>query len=190
MYVIKYALSGTDDVTGLLKRAGEVPQRRLRGILNKWRFAVASKIVKNLSGGAVQKRSGKLLQSVNPHSNLTIVETGENSFLLTFKNKLAVYATTLETGGTVKPTTSEYLAIPLPPTNKKRPTRLRRYKNTFIRPSKKDSQDLVVYWRKKREKPVPIYLLKKEVEIPETKWFSKSVEEAMPSLRKIIRGGA
>lgn len=191
MYVIQYGLKGVDEVKGALQRAGQLPRRRMREILNKWRFALASKITSNLTGGVVNKRTGNLLKTVRPHQNLTVVETSENNYLVTFKNKIAVYGVPLETGGTITPKSSRYLTIPLRQRTSGKPIPITRYKNKFFRPSKRNPENLIAYWRKtKNAAPVPIFVLAKKVELPEYPWFSSAVEAAIPLLRKIVRGEA
>lgn len=191
MYVVKYELKGYENVVGMLQRSGQIPRKRMLDVLNKWRFILASKITSNLSGGVVRRRTGNLLKSVNPHQNLTVIESDDNTYIVAFKNKIAAYGVPLEKGATVLPRTKQFLAVPLLERKggKARPLPLSRYKNKFFRPSKSNPEDVVVYWRKaKAEKPVPIYVLKKKVELPSYPWFSTAVEEAMPNLRALIRG--
>jgi hypothetical protein len=187
VFVLRYSINDIEDTAGLIEEAVTISRSKIKGVLNKWRFSVANEITSSLTSGPLRKRSGKLLASVNPHQNLTVVQTGFDSFIISFKNEIVVYAAALEYGALVKPKEKTFLTIPIRQREKGKPIPLTRYKKTFLTKSKRTSGNYIAWWRrKKNESPIPIFVLAKEAQLPETRWFELALERAIPSLYNII----
>jgi len=187
VFVIKYDLKGKDAFAAAIPGMLLLPRNKVKGALNKWRLSLSNQIVSSLSNKTLRKRTGDLFRSAADRSALTIVETGSDTFTVKFKNTLISYAYAHETGATITPKTSKFLAIPLKSVSgSARPKPLSSYKNTFIRKSRFGADGYTVYEKMASGRAVPIFILRKKAVLPKRPWFAEAVERAIPSLRKII----
>ena len=112
--------------------------------------------------GQLNRKSGKMLRSIK--SSIKVRGRGENIEGSIGGNALAALH---ETGGRIKPTNSDYLAIPLPAAltsaGKPKKRKPREWQNTFVFESR--NGNLLIAQRRGR-RIVPLYLLKKSVKIP------------------------
>lgn len=187
MFIIKFGLTGKEQIHAGLSKLVDVPRNKVKGALNKWRLSLSNEIISGLSGKTLKRRTGDLFKSAADRGNLTVVEVGSNLFIVKFKQTLISYAYAHEEGATLTPSKSKFLAIPLRSgAGKSRPKPLSSYKDTFIRKAKSGTDGYTVYEKSPSGKVIPIFLLRKKVKLPKRPWFLDAVERAIPSLKNII----
>lgn len=103
------------------------------------------------------------------------------------------YALIQERGGTIEPKNKPLLLVPLYDDKKSLGRRKmpRDFANTFTLPSKSHPGEKTIYQRQgrgKNAKAVPIFALKKLVNIPPQKWITKAMEKSYPILTSLLRG--
>jgi len=134
----------------------------------------------NLSARILRRRTGHLAGSA--HWRL---EAKGNTLKLVLYS--AVYGPTHEFGAVIKPKRARYLTIPLPaamtPAGVARGP-ARSFEGTFIKRSK--AGNLVIYQHQGKGKILPLFLLKKQVEIPARHWASRSVDDALPKFSELL----
>lgn len=196
MYSINASVSGKEEVLAKLSEIGQVPMGKLKAALNNWRFSLSNEIANSVTYSPLKKRTGALLKSAGNRKNIIVVEKDKNTLVVKFDKTLISYAYAHESGDTVKPK-GKFLAIPLRgwrqlSDTSGKPLPLGSYKkkgsketSTFLVRSG-FSEGYTVYWKRRRERPIPIYLLRKKVDLPKRAWFEEAVIRALPSLRKII----
>jgi len=114
------------------------------------------KISKRLSGQALKERTGRLKAS------LTHEETAGTAEISAGGGPGEVdYAAIHHYGGTIRPKKKQFLTIPFPggPADKRVPLRAADFADTFVAKG-------IIFRKKGRDDIVPLFILKKSVEIP------------------------
>ena len=164
----------------------------IRYFLTKWSTETVLKLKRAASGGIVGKyKSGR--KSGQLHRNVAYKITGAarryNSEIGTGvgATKEVVYADILDQGkyskrrdGIIRPVRKQYLTIPFPEVR----GWARSYPDAFFVKSKAGN---LVLARRKGKGIEPLFLLKKEVEIPAFKWFSLPLSQQLPILDQYLR---
>lgn len=142
----------------------------------EWQVEIDKQIQLALRGKSLQTRSGMLRRLLTWAS---LQREGENYKVVLESG--TPYARIQDLGGKVKAKPGRALAIPLDAVKtraglvKKPPLE---WKNTFIQKG--------LIFQKKGEKIIPLFVLRKQVEIPPSKWFRNSVEKSEPILLRIM----
>lgn len=146
---------------------------------SRYKFTLDSKIQENLSGDILHKRTGQLSRTVAWGE---LQRKKDLSYKVTLKTPLP-YASIHDEGGIIRPKKKKFLTVPLPaaltPAGVLR-GKATSFKNTFI--DKTDDGDLIIFQNKnkgegKEDEIIPLFVLKKKVEIPARKWFSSAVDD-------------
>jgi len=131
------------------------------------------------SDTTLSRRSGKGYKSWR---NRTTMNLAKNQ--VSVKIDKVGYYHFQETGATVTPSNRKYLAIPLPAALNDDGTpqkdSLSDWDNTFIRKSKSNPENLVVYVKLSNKRAVPIYALTKRVKLPPRLGFQKAKNTLLP----------
>lgn len=89
-------------------------------------------------------------------------------------------------GGVIKPKRKQYLTIPLGKTK----GRAANFPNAFVYQAKTGAKNLFIVQGRKtaggKSKLRFLFLLKKQVKIPATRWFSGTVDDLRPTLRRYL----
>lgn len=143
----------------------------------------------SLSGAILRVRSGRLRSSIGS------IVIGQGKDLVGMvgsgirQGGRVSYANIHETGGTITPKNSKYLAIPLSaaltPAGvlKKKP---REYNNTFVMKSKNGNLIIAQKRGSRMSRIVALFVLKKKVEIPARHYMSRTAEEVSPRALEIM----
>jgi hypothetical protein len=197
MYTITAKFSGKEEVLAALNELGTIPVKKVKAALNNWRYSLSNEIAKSVTYSPLKRRSGALLRSAADRRNITVVERDQNTLVVQFEKTLISYAYAHEAGTLIKPK-GKFLAIPLrgkgqPTDASGKPLPLGSYReqenekkgSTFLARSKSGG-GYTVLWKRSGQKPLPIYLLRSQVQLPKRAWFEEAVIRAIPSLRSII----
>lgn len=161
--------------------AASVLSDELKDFLNEVAAEIAGRHSRPWPGGTsgktLSKRSGSLVASI-----LDSVRVEGKGFT-TIKAYIGVASPgqVHETGATIRPKKSKFLAIPLPAAlnskglPKKRSPR--QWANTFVATSR--AGNLIIFQRRASQ-IVPLYVLKTEVRIPPRLGMQKTLEQAIP----------
>ena len=183
-------LTVTVDKSDVLKTIPKTFNRyNLNVALTKWEQDIDSKIVPNISGKIIDRRTGQMARGLS-WANAEV--SGKGDAVLTLKSTspqalLLEHGTAGLPGGVLRPKTAKFLTIPLPAAMtaggvlKKS---AREWDNTFIRKSKKGN--LIIFQTVGKGKIMPLFLLRKSIKMEPKRWFSISVDEALPMLKTRI----
>lgn len=140
----------------------------------------------NASGRYLKVRSGHLRNSIQ---SKVIRDTGELRSVVgsnVRSGRRLPYASIHEEGGTIRPKRAQWLAVPLPsaltPSGvlRKKPTE---WDNTFFRKSKAGN---LILFQKQGKKIVPLFIMKKRVTVPASKYMSRTIREMKSRILNII----
>ena len=165
-------LKGVTDASGVFKRA-----------FSDWAFFdVNPQIQENLSS-ILHRRTGALAT----RSELKLTGIRGNKIEGNIVAGGLPYAAIHEYGGTIKPKSSKYLAIPLDAA--KTPAGVPRgaprdFQDTFFFKSK--AGNLLIGQKGIGGGLIPLFVLKKSVEIPKRRWASSAIDKTLPALFKHI----
>jgi len=174
------------DFTGAIKKtkaALNIP-RAARFQLTKW----TSEAVRAVKQSAMNmKKSGRktsqLARNIGSKTEVegstykTVIGTGVGSA------KSVVYARIQEEGGTIKPRRRKFLTVPLPGIMGVASN----YPDAFCIRSK--AGNLLIVERKGKDGIRPLFVLKKQVTLPATHWFSRPLSEKLPMLKQMMEEG-
>jgi len=132
----------------------------------------------NLSGALLRVRSGRLRSSIGSR-----VDTEEAGLVGRIgsgvrQGERVRYATIQELGGTIRPRLKQFLTIPLDAAKTASGVargKARDFDDTFIQ--KSTSGNLIIFQNKGRNGIVPLFALKKSVDIPASKYLSITAQE-------------
>jgi len=123
--------------------------------------------------GTLSKRSGKLLSSLSENR---IDVRGDDDIEVSFT--LTGIASVHERGATIRPKRSKYLTVPLPPALNSNGTPKRKsardWQNTFVLKSRKGN--LLIVQKAGGGRITPLYVLKKQVTIPQRLGFEDAFQ--------------
>jgi len=166
----------TDAGLKKLKAQKNIP-RASKYQLTRWGAFVVKYIKQvTLTGAILKVGSGKLRRSVR----MDVHDKG-NLYELAVGTRGSKYARIHEKGGTITPKRKKYLTIPLPGIK----GWARNYPNAFVIKSKKGN--LLIVERSGKTDLKPLFVLKKSVKIPETRWLSKSIEHKRSMLTNMLQ---
>jgi hypothetical protein len=168
----------TADFKGALKKnktLKKVPDRAVRYQLTKLGGLAQKHIMRQVSGGILKTRSGKLRRSIR-----FSIKLGANRYNLEIGSHGVKYARILEKGGTITPKNAQWLTIPLPGVK----GRASNYPDAFVVKSKKGN--LLLVQKKGRSGLVPLFVLKKQVKIPDFRWLKQSMEDKRMTLDRML----
>lgn len=140
---------------------------------------VERKLKLNLSGQILKVRSGKLRQSIG--SRVFASETGITGLAGSGvrSGKRMIYANIHETGGLITAKKAKYLTIPLDaaktPAGAPRKPKARDWQNTFVLRTK--GGELMIVQKNGKKGIIPLYILKKSVNIPKRRYLSRTLEQ-------------
>ena len=171
------------------KELPKVAKRIMREAVKEWKTELSESLKESLSGGVINAQTKRLLK-VAKVSNIVARET-DDGFEVYLKH-VPPYGAIHETGGTIRPRSGGYLAIPIGPAKKAKVKMTpRRYKNTFLLPYRgvrgAAEIDWVVMWKKSKTEVVPIFLYTKQVDLPSRPWFATAVRDAWPKLLPLVK---
>jgi hypothetical protein len=164
---------GAIDKTGKLKKA---VGPAVRYQLTRFGGLAQKHIMRQVSGGILKTRTGKLRRSIRFN-----IKLGNNHYYLEIGSHGVVYARILEKGGTITPKNAKFLTIPLPGVK----GRASNYPDAFVIKSKKGN--LLLVQKKGRSGIVPLFVLKKSVKIPDFWWLKGSMEEKRMTLDRMLQ---
>lgn len=160
-----------------VKKRGQV----LVDMMRKGGLLVMGKLKENISGRILKVRSGLLRSSIG-----TTVKNEANDIAAVIGSGVGVgervvYANIHETGGTITPKNVSYLTIPLQAAMT--PARVlrksaREWSDTFVRKG--------VIFQNQGGKAVPLFLLRKSVNIPARHYMSRTLAESRSDVDKIM----
>jgi len=176
-----------EDLKKILGKLDKVsPKSRTRILANAFRKAtlmVERDLKANVSGKYLKVRTGRLRASIGSRVNIeeeglvgvigSGVRTGER----------VKYANIHETGGTITARRVKYLTIPskyaLTKAGVMRRISARDFEDTFVRGG--------IIWQKQgKRKIVPLFFLKKSVEIPARRYMSRTLEQDRSAIIKTM----
>lgn len=180
-----------------LKRMPRVARDELRNFLDSVRLAMQNRHSRQYTegyrgpegprAGRLQRRSGKLTKNIRVKVKGVTFQGLQGE--IGVRGKAGVYAPVHEFGAVIKPKRAQYLVIPLSAAlnaqgvPKKRSPRS--WKNTFIARSKKGN--LLIFQRRRgARKPVPLYVLKKQVRIPPRLGLGATLERGVPVFQDVL----
>lgn len=146
-----------------------------------------SRLKQNLSGSILKVRSGRLRSSIGSK----VMDQGKN--LLgevgsgVRQGGRVPYANIHETGGTITPKRTQYLAIPLPAALTSAGVlraKPRDWPNTFI--AKSAAGNLIIFQRKLGKGAIALFVLKKSVKIPASEYMSRTVDNIAAKASEIM----
>lgn len=183
MFLIDISLPKVKKTYAILARAVEdTADDILSEAITEWKEYLSQAIIANLSGEIIDSRS---LRKVANTRNIVVRETSDGFEV--YLRQVPSWAYAHEYGATIRPKSGQYLAIPVgPAASAKRRRTPRMYKKTFMIPGT-GKADAVMMWRRSRTEAVPIFAMMTEVTLPIRPWFAKSVQEAWPYMRRIIK---
>jgi hypothetical protein len=145
----------------------------------KWASKLLKHIIRNISGRILKTRTGHLRRNIAyiikliGHKLKLTVGTGVG------RAREVKYARILEKGGRIIPKRARMLTIPLPGVK----GRARNYEDTFILKSRKGNL-LVV--QRTGTGIRPLFILKREVNIPAFHWLFRSISDMKPWLYRLL----
>lgn len=150
---------------------------------------VESKLKENVSGSILNVRSGQLRASMG--SIITIEKDGLQGTIGSGVRQggRVAYANLQERGGTIRPKTAQWLTIPLPAAMTASGVargRARDFDNTFIKKSK--AGNLIIF-QSKGKSIVPLFILKKSVEIPASHYLSITRDQTRDAANQELING-
>lgn len=167
----------------ILDKINRLKPEERNSIIYKWMLnatnLVERKLKLNLAGQILNVRSGKLRQSIG--SRVFANETGITGLVGSGvrTGKRMVYANIHETGGMISATKSKYLTIPLDAAKTAagapRKAKARDWPNTFILRTK--GGELLIVQKNGKKGIIPLYILKKSVNIPKRRYLSRTLEQ-------------
>jgi len=173
----------TKSVEALIARLGNLDpkdQGKLvyKGFVNSC-LLIERALKGNVSGSLLSVRSGRLRSSIGSRVDLEEEGLVGNIGSGVRQGERMKYANIQERGGTVRPRLSQYLTIPLDAANTAAGVargRARDFDDTFIARSKLGN---LIIFQKKGKGITPLFLLKKSVEIPASRYLSITSEETL-----------
>lgn len=182
-----------EDLDSIKSRLGKIDPRKQDSVLGRAfkqaSLKVSDKLVMNVSGRILNRRTGHLAQSIGAK-----IEKDGNDWVGTVGSGYGrydrlPYAEIHETGGVITPKHAKYLTIPLKaaltPTGAPKRGGARDWQNTFVGKSK--AGNLIIFQKSGRGL-IPLYVLKKSVTIPARKYMSVTLQEMQKYFVMAIRG--
>lgn len=186
-------LTADIDIEEIKKRLGDFDgnvEEAFEGIFDLWTERIHAKVAKNSkrTGGLIGRRTGALVRAAGLRKyTLKKVAAGFEATL----SGLPPYARIQEKGGTIKAKGDGWLTVPLPPAQtpagvtRPEAIRLKRKDNKASVLFKSKKGNLIIA-KKQGNDLTPYWVLKREVDISATHWFSQSVEESLGSLELLM----
>ena len=134
----------------------------------------AARLNKTSSAGYINRKTGELAQSITRSG---ITTNGREMSGRVGTNR--AYARLQEEGGVVTPKSAKALTIPIPGRNFGSASMLRSQGNTFVRND-------IVFLRQGPEEAIPVFTLRRSVNIPASRWLSKGLANATPRVQKLF----
>lgn len=149
--------------------------------LQRWTGRTVKRIIRNVSGGILKTHTGQLRRSIAGRASVlgTIAQSIIGSGI--FGRKAVKYARIHEKGGKIRAKKAKMLTIPLPGIKGVAAN----YPNAFIIKSK--AGNVLLVERNGTAGLKPLFVLKKEVDIPARHWLSQSIDEIKPELLRSLR---
>lgn len=149
--------------------------------LQRWTGRTVKRIIRNISGKILKTRTAQLRRSIAGRASLlgTIAQSIIGSGI--FGRKPVKYARIHEKGGKIRAKKAKMLTIPLPGIKGVAAN----YPDAFIIKSK--AGNVLIVERKGKTGLRPLFVLKKEVDIPARHWLSQSIAEMKPELIRSLR---
>ena len=139
------------------------------------------------SGGSFKRPSGQLARSIQ--SKLVVRGTTISSVVgsgVRTGDRLP-YANIQEKGGTIRAKNSKWLTIPLSgaktASGRAKKASARDFSDTFV--DKSESGNLIIF-QEKGDKIIPLFLLRKSVKVPGTKYMSRTLSSHTVRIGKIL----
>lgn len=134
-------------------------------------------IQQNLAGDKLNRRTGQLAS----RTRAVLDKSGQD--LTVVVESGVPYGTIQDIGGIIQPENAQWLTIPLPPAMTpagvlKKPAK--EWDNTFFQHS--SAGNLILFQNLGGGSIVPLFVLKKQVEIKATHWASEAVDDTLDSL--------
>ena len=157
---------------------------------------VENRLKTNVSGPILRRRTGHFTNSMGSRvdSSMFNISVVVGSGVRSGRRKRQPQANILETGGTIKAKRGKYLAIPLPAAltkagaPRKGKTSPRDWPNTFVNRSKKGN--LIIFQKKGKrardQRPTPLYVLKKQVKIPDFMYLTRTRQQTTNGVLRIL----
>lgn len=184
-----------DDLRELYKRLDSLNiKKRDSLILRAFRQAsvvVERKLKQNVTGSILKRRSGHLAQSIES----SVYQDGEGVITARIGSGVRSgfrmpYTEVHETGGVITPKKVKYLTIPLKAalssSGVPRKNSAREWPNTFVRRTK--SGALIMFQKTGKKTLVPLYILKRSVNIPGRQYMSRTLESTKNYFIMAVRG--
>ena len=165
----------------LSKEAMELARTRVEAVVGRYALAVEREIQNNLSS-LLKRRTGQLARDLRDFKVIPV----KGGFAIEFSTDVP-YAGIQEHGGTIKAKQGSYLTVPLPAAMSPSGVlkkRARFWKNTFVRKSK--AGNLIIFQSRSKD-IIPLFVLKKEVVIKATNWFSKAVTATQSEFESMLK---
>lgn len=158
----------------------------VRAMLEEWAKSLVEPALKDEASNIAL--TGKLASRVRAR-----IQGSRRGYRLDVGAPYVKYAMMQERGGTIVPKHAPLLTVPIYDgkkslTPRKRPSD---YSNTFTLPSKSVPGEKTMYQRQGRgrnARAIPIFALKKLVNIPPQYWITKAMEKSYPQLTALLRG--
>ena len=179
--MLEFKVKLSQNLEDLLDRYPMAFGEAMVSALDDWQLLIDREMQLNLEGRNLKRRTGHLAQGLNW---VSVRREGSN-FVMELESK-APYAAIQEHGGVIKPKKAKYLTVPLPaaltPAGVLR-KEAREYPNAFIQRSRRGN---LIIFDQRGNKIVPLFVLKKEVKIPPSHWFSDAVNRVDNELVQIL----
>lgn len=162
------------DISGALEKNAVIRAmpKAVKYQLTRWGGETLKHIKRGLSGVRLKTGTGHLKRNVGLFVGEGILALGTN----VGGTGSVVYADILERGGKITPKTKQFLTIPFPGIK----GYARNYPEAFVIKSK--AGNLVIVQRDAKGRLKPLFLLRKEVNIPAFHWLTGSVEDRRSDL--------
>lgn len=184
-----------NDLKELYKRLDSVNIKKRDSLLLR-AFRQASAVVEkklkfNASGSILKRRSGHLAQSIES----SVYQDGEGVITARIGSGVRSgfrmpYTEIHETGGVITPRRVKYLTIPLAaalsPSGVPRKRSAADWPNTFVRRTK--SGALIIFQRTGKKTSVPLYVLKRSVNVPARRYMSRTLDATKNYFIMAVRG--
>lgn len=152
---------------------------------------VERKLKGNTTGSILKRRTGHLTQSIQTivYQDKQGVVTARIGSGVRSGRRMA-YSEIHETGGTITPKRVKWLTIPLEAaltaSGAPRKARASDWPNTFVGKSKGGS--LIIFQKQGKKNLIPLYVLKKSVNIPARRYMSKTLDTTKNYFLMAVRG--
>lgn len=170
------------ELKGLMARIGSLKSAEVITAFRRSALMVENRVKTNATGNVLKTRSGRLRNSIGSNiqekdGRLAVyIGSGQRT------GKPVVYANMLETGGMIRPVKRQWLTIPTQYAKTATGAgnlRAREVPNGFFQRTKAGT---LILYQGGKTRPVPMFILKKQVNIPPKRYLSVSVEQSQQAV--------